>query len=462
MAPLIIASLAACGSGGLPVAPSALGNADVASRQIGKGHVELRVVVPRRHGRRGAHYISPATRSLAITIVSSKGVTTHHNVDLTPATNPHCTSAGCTIAFSVALGSFTFKLSAFDGLLDASGNPTGKLLSADLAVPVTIKSGRTNTIRVTLDGIPKTVALVPSPKGEMTGGGQAFGLSKCYSHTPGQQTQAVTVLGVDADGNFILNAGAPASSLTSDDAVRLAVSASSPASPGTYLLSDPTGTLPAPHSAVHLTAKVTPAAASGGAAVTEVFTVTFDAAICGVFTRFPVPTDSSFPYSITNGSDGAMWFTEFGANKIGRITTSGTITEIATSGTPYSIAAGPQNTIWFTQCSSNQVGQISTSGGTVYESHVPTANAGLFNITSDPHGGYPWFTETLANDIATLRPSGFGIPLVRETPVTTSSARPYGITGGPDGAIWFTEQAGNNIGRDSSGTITEFPVPTSG
>ena len=463
VAPLIIASLAACGGRevGLPALQPARSAADDASKRVGKGSVEMRVVIPRRHGRRGAHYISPATRSLAITIVSAQGVTTHHNVDLTPATNPHCSSTGCSIAFSVTLGRSTFALTAFDGLLNSSGTPTGHALSADLKVPVTILAGRANRIGVTLDGIPKTVALVPSPKAEIRGSEQAFALSKCYSHTPNQQSQAVTVLGVDADGNFILGAGAPASSLTSDDAVRLAVSASSPASPGTYLLSDPTGALPAPHSAVHLTAKVTPAAASGGAPATETFTVTFDASICGVFTNFPIPTASSFPYSITNGSDGALWFTEFLANKIGRITTSGAISEIATSGTPYSIAAGPQNTIWFTQCSSNQVGQIATSGGTVYESHVPTANSGLFNITSDPHGGYPWFTETLANNIATLRPSGFGIPIVRETAVTTSSARPYGITGGPDGAIWFTEEAGNNIGRYSSGAITEFTVPTS-
>ena len=44
------------------------------------------------------------------------------------------------------------------------------------------------------------------------------------------------------------------------------------------------------------------------------------------------------------------------------------------------------NTIWFTQWRSNQVGQIATSGGTVYESHVPTGSAGVYNIASDPHG----------------------------------------------------------------------------
>src|SRR5450755_2635061 len=35
------------------------------------------------------------------------------------------------------------------------------------------------------------------------------------------------------------------------------------------------------------------------------------------------------------------------------------------------------------------------------------------------------------------------------------------ITAGPDGALWFTEKNGNNIGRISTGgVVTEYPVPT--
>jgi hypothetical protein len=38
---------------------------------------------------------------------------------------------------------------------------------------------------------------------------------------------------------------------------------------------------------------------------------------------------------------------------------------------------------------------------------------------------------------------------------------PSGITVGPDGALFFTENAGNKIGRiTTAGVITEFPIPT--
>jgi hypothetical protein len=40
----------------------------------------------------------------------------------------------------------------------------------------------------------------------------------------------------------------------------------------------------------------------------------------GVISEFPVPTQNSGPIDIAAGSDGAMWFAERGGNKIGRIT----------------------------------------------------------------------------------------------------------------------------------------------
>jgi hypothetical protein len=39
----------------------------------------------------------------------------------------------------------------------------------------------------------------------------------------------------------------------------------------------------------------------------------------GVITEFPIRTAASYPSGITTGPDGALWFTEAFANKIGRI-----------------------------------------------------------------------------------------------------------------------------------------------
>ncbi len=56
---------------------------------------------------------------------------------------------------------------------------------------------------------------------------------------------------------------------------------------------------------------------------------------------------------------------------------------------------------------------------------------------------------------ATLAPG-----IVTEYGVPTASSKPYGITTGPDGNLWFTEAVGNKVGKvTTSGSFTEYPLP---
>jgi len=47
----------------------------------------------------------------------------------------------------------------------------------------------------------------------------------------------------------------------------------------------------------------------------------------GDFTEYALPTAQAGPVEIVAASDGAMWFTEFNAGAIGRITATGLVTE---------------------------------------------------------------------------------------------------------------------------------------
>ncbi len=72
----------------------------------------------------------------------------------------------------------------------------------------------------------------------------------------------------------------------------------------------------------------------------------------------------SSPRQIAAGPDGALWFTDLGGNKIGRITTAGKITEFAipTVGSwPGGIAAGPDGALWFTELA-GRIGRVTTAG----------------------------------------------------------------------------------------------------
>jgi virginiamycin B lyase len=89
---------------------------------------------------------------------------------------------------------------------------------------------------------------------------------------------------------------------------------------------------------------------------------------------------------------------------------------------------------------------------------VPTAASGLTTIVYGPDGNY-WFTEQAGNKIGRMTPAG----VVTEFPVPTTNSEPTGLTVGPDGNLWFTEQQAGKIGRITpAGQITEFALPSAG
>ena len=70
------------------------------------------------------------------------------------------------------------------------------------------------------------------------------------------------------------------------------------------------------------------------------------------------------PDSITTGPDGALWFTNYGGNSIGRVTTSGRVTNYTGTGIdgPVGITTGPDRALWFTNSKNNSIGRITTGG----------------------------------------------------------------------------------------------------
>src|SRR5258706_4936915 len=73
---------------------------------------------------------------------------------------------------------------------------------------------------------------------------------------------------------------------------------------------------------------------------------------------------SGVTYGITRGPDGNLWFTEYAANRIGRITPNGVVTEFVVPGVgaPFAITAGPDGNLWFTDTNTNQIGKITPAG----------------------------------------------------------------------------------------------------
>jgi virginiamycin B lyase len=192
----------------------------------------------------------------------------------------------------------------------------------------------------------------------------------------------------------------------------------------------------------------------------------------GKVTEYKIPTANSQPQFIAAGPDGALWFTEGGVDKIGRVTVTGTFSEYSLTqpGNLKGIAAGPDGAVWFAQacppgvCSAgigNNLGRITASAGaTLYP--TPTSGAQPFGIAAGPDGAL-WFTEIGTNDVGRMTTAGSA----KEYPGASSYGDPWSITAGPDGAMWLTElcvpNCGGAIARiTTSEAITEYRIGSPG
>ncbi len=195
---------------------------------------------------------------------------------------------------------------------------------------------------------------------------------------------------------------------------------------------------------------------------------------------------SGAPGDITTGPDGNVWFTEPAVDKIGVITTSGTPqlgTPITLPGgeTPQSLAAGVTK-IWYIDSSNNALGSFNPSTRALSSEAVlgtdqnGNSMVGLgtdSEIVVDSADGLVWFTEynssTGQGAIGSYNPGTNAWAQY----LLGSGQKPYSITVGPSGNIWFSEAVPDSsltLGYSSSalGMInasdpsapTEYPLST--
>ncbi len=102
---------------------------------------------------------------------------------------------------------------------------------------------------------------------------------------------------------------------------------------------------------------------------------------------------------------------------------------------------------------------VSYSGeicGIFTEFKTHTAASMPTGITAGPDGNM-WFTENAVGKIARITLRG----AITEFPIPAPSASPVGIVTGPDGKLWFAENGNSRIGRiTTAGAIVDYPTPT--
>lgn len=171
----------------------------------------------------------------------------------------------------------------------------------------------------------------------------------------------------------------------------------------------------------------------------------------------------SIPTGIAPGPDETMWFTDQGHNSsgdnlIGRVSSSGAITEFALpsgAGRPTAIAEGADGNMWFTEPGLNRIGEI-TPSGTISEFPASSVGGSLNNLVLAPDGDL-WFSGD-DHTVSWISPEG----TVREAePEFVDEGSALGLTLGPERELWFdaASPSGGGPGEGSPSYLGHFAVP---
>ena len=148
----------------------------------------------------------------------------------------------------------------------------------------------------------------------------------------------------------------------------------------------------------------------------------------GAVTTYTLPSPDRFPNGVAVAADGSVWFGEQGVPGLGHLYSNGTLVEYAW---PF-----------------NYPGRSSPSQTCAEKTAIWTVV--LWN-------GRVWAGDETGNQLVGLDPATGSVKMIK---VNGTEVFPYGLTTGPDGALWFTELFASKIGRvDTAGNLVEYSLP---
>lgn len=162
----------------------------------------------------------------------------------------------------------------------------------------------------------------------------------------------------------------------------------------------------------------------------------------------------SAPNELALDAHGAVWFTEFNADRLGRLDPRtghmrhyplAAKTSVQTL-YPYGITIDPQGMIWFTESGANQLGRLDPTTGALQLFTAPASHALLMEVASDAQGGI-WMTSFTPGLLFHLRPgTGTFTSYLAPSDGRESSAL-YGLLVTSAGDVWVTMLAENVLAR---------------
>ncbi len=108
---------------------------------------------------------------------------------------------------------------------------------------------------------------------------------------------------------------------------------------------------------------------------------------------------------------------------------------------PGPIVAGPDGALYFGERNANKIGRITTAGVITHEYAIPTENANPLGLVAGPDGAL-YFTQHADGTVQRMTLDGVFTKRYR-----IPSGYPDGLGVGPDGDLWFTQGSDSQVGR---------------
>jgi sugar lactone lactonase YvrE len=465
--------------------------------------VRFTISVPKATGTastvRRPRYVSPATASVTIAIVTDPGGVSvvSETVALTP------TSAGC--SSTLASTQCTLSLALNPGSYDASvstADAGGTTLSQGQVLDFTIAQGQQTTVPLTLSGVP--AALVVQSAAAAVHGTQNTGFT-LY----GISAQKLQVEALDADGNAIVGVGSPTFTVASASGSGFTIANPTTSTPNTVTLTPPgtNGTVEsfaltaaAGDGACSLTGAVCSANFAVKNDIQTLFIANYDAnnifAYAPPYTSAPTTISNGVnePYAMVMDPADDLFVSNYGNNTVTEYAPPYTTAPVATMSTglngPSGLAIDASGNVFVANSNANSVEEfappyngapVTISTGVDEDFYVAVdasdnvfvANYGNNTVTEYalPYGSP---TQTITNGVT--KPSGLALNAMDDLfvvdfngPGATEYAPPYSgapttlSSGLPGNEVVAVDPTGNvYVASNEGDAIVEFAPPYTG
>lgn len=175
--------------------------------------------------------------------------------------------------------------------------------------------------------------------------------------------------------------------------------------------------------------------------------------------EFPVPAGSR-PHDVAPAPDGTVWYTAQHTGELGRLDPETGETHhinLGQGSAPHGVIVGPDGAAWVTDSGLNAMVRVDPDTEAVEVFPLPVDRYTNLNTAAFDGDGVLWFTGQAGF-------YGWLDPVSGEVEVFEAPRGPYGITGTPDGDIYYASLASSHIAHihTETGQSTVIQPPTAG